>query len=171
MRCPKCGRDTYIKKWDSCTACLRDEPPHPVPRIPPPKAEAPPRIYAGFPHECGLCGIAFIGNANALYCSDACRQQNHRIKNQGPYGIAHRKVNAALRTGRLVNPGFCENCRIIENKEDGTYINAHHDDYDKPLDVRWLCGSCHVRTHKGSLIPGEHAWDRRSPRAPLSPIA
>jgi hypothetical protein len=21
MKCPKCGRDTYSKKWGSCTAC------------------------------------------------------------------------------------------------------------------------------------------------------
>jgi rRNA maturation endonuclease Nob1 len=21
MKCPKCGRDTYSKKWDSCAAC------------------------------------------------------------------------------------------------------------------------------------------------------
>lgn len=39
------------------------------------------------------------------------------------------------------NPKPCEFCGATEN------IHRHHDDYDKPLEIRWLCASCHKRFH------------------------
>ena len=51
-----------------------------------------------------------------------------------------RAHNAVIRN--LINPGKCEKCGI-EGKAHG-----HHPDYDKPLDVMWLCPKCHVREHK-----------------------
>jgi len=26
-------------------------------------------------------------------------------------------------------------------------LEAHHDDYSKPLDIQWMCTSCHKRHH------------------------
>lgn len=54
---------------------------------------------------------------------------------------AHRTVLKAVRAGRLVRPELCESCR-----EPGD-IQAHHDDYAKRLDVRWLCHTCHMDLH------------------------
>lgn len=51
---------------------------------------------------------------------------------------AQHKVAKALRAGRLIRPSTCSACG-----EPGL-IEAHHDDYDKPLDVIWLCTSCHA---------------------------
>ena len=52
---------------------------------------------------------------------------------------AHVITGNAIRDGVLVkNP--CEVCG-------GTKVNAHHDDYSKPLDVRWLCDTHHKQWH------------------------
>jgi hypothetical protein len=53
---------------------------------------------------------------------------------------AHAAVQTAIRDGRLVS-GPCEVCDTTEN------ICAHHDDYEKPLDVRWLCREHHADLH------------------------
>lgn len=53
---------------------------------------------------------------------------------------AHKKVANALLRGTLIRPTTCENCDEIE-------IDAHHDDYTKPLEVKWLCRSCHMKKH------------------------
>lgn len=47
-------------------------------------------------------------------------------------------VQRALKSGALVRPEECVACG------GGGPISAHHDDYDKPLDVRWLCHPCHI---------------------------
>ena len=44
------------------------------------------------------------------------------------------------RRGTVV-PGKCEAC----NK--GDYIQAHHEDYSKPTEVKWLCAACHKKVH------------------------
>lgn len=54
---------------------------------------------------------------------------------------AHTIVNNAIRSGKLFTEG-CESC----GADDPTH--AHHDDYNKPLNVRWLCPLCHSQWHK-----------------------
>lgn len=53
---------------------------------------------------------------------------------------AHDIVKRAKRNGKLI-PRDCEKC------SNGTNIQAHHEDYSKPLDVIWLCVPCHHRVH------------------------
>jgi len=64
-------------------------------------------------------------------------------KRQNPEKVAaHKMVAGALKGGHIVNPGKCSACGKI-----GNYLDAHHDDYKKPLDIRWLCISCHRKEH------------------------
>jgi len=53
---------------------------------------------------------------------------------------AHGIVGRAIRAGKLARQP-CEKCG------DGGNSHAHHDDYLKPLNVRWLCPSCHKAWH------------------------
>jgi hypothetical protein len=48
----------------------------------------------------------------------------------------------AIKKGLLVKPSCCELCK--ENHHD---IDAHHVDYGRPLNVAWLCPSCHGKAH------------------------
>lgn len=56
--------------------------------------------------------------------------------------LARGLVNNAIRDGRLVKPISCERCKA------GDRLHGHHEDYDKPLDVVWLCTICHGKRHK-----------------------
>ena len=64
---------------------------------------------------------------------------------------AHDMVERAIEHGELVNPGNCSNCGDSGTFKDGrSKIQAHHDDYNKPVDVRWLCQRCHHEWHKSN---------------------
>lgn len=54
---------------------------------------------------------------------------------------AHIMVGNAIRSGSLV-PKPCERCGTTE------LVNAHHEDYFKPLDVMWLCKKHHGERHQ-----------------------
>lgn len=58
------------------------------------------------------------------------------------------QVFAAIAKGKLV-PLPCEVCGDDEKDKNGVRkCVAHHDDYSKPLNVRWLCRKCHHKWHK-----------------------
>ena len=55
---------------------------------------------------------------------------------------AHVIVGNHIRNGRIVPESSCSCCGSTEK------IEGHHDDYTKPLDVRWLCEKCHKEWHR-----------------------
>lgn len=56
---------------------------------------------------------------------------------------AHVAVRNALRAGTLTRPDACVRCGSVTR-----WLDAHHADYKKPLDVEWLCRTCHRKADK-----------------------
>ncbi|ADH03232.1 endonuclease [Bacillus phage W.Ph.] len=50
-------------------------------------------------------------------------------------------VNHAVRDGKLIKPDCCDLC-----KTEGP-VEGHHEDYNKPLEVIWVCKQCHEDIH------------------------
>lgn len=58
---------------------------------------------------------------------------------------AHQWIRDALRDGRIVKPSNCSKC-----SKQSVRLDAHHHDYNKPLEVEWLCRKCHLQL-RGAL--------------------
>lgn len=59
-------------------------------------------------------------------------------------------VSSAITNGKLVQAD-CEECGEANRKVNGVAtVHAHHDDYNKPLEVRWLCRKCHAEWHQNN---------------------
>src|SRR5690348_1776001 len=64
------------------------------------------------------------------------------FKKENPEKVrAHWAVKNALRTGALTKQP-CGRCRSTEK------IHAHHESYDRPLNIVWLCAKHHIERHK-----------------------
>ena len=50
-------------------------------------------------------------------------------------------LNRAVREGVVQKPPGCVRCGKQED------LHAHHEHYDEPLDVVWLCKDCHQDRH------------------------
>lgn len=141
---------------------------------------------------CERCGTTFSIKPSALtrgrgrFCSNSCAasvsslnrdqtgaanpnwsggvdsaERKRRYKHAHPERhAAHAEMTKAIRSGRLI-PQPCEKCG--EEKVEG-----HHDDYSRPLSVRWLCKKHHLEAHGGRLDNGL-SKQVSSPAAPTKP--
>ncbi len=60
--------------------------------------------------------------------------------------LARKLVTRFIRQGKLHRAAFCQLC----NEEKPT--EAHHTDYGRPVEVMWLCDSCHGLAHRDDSI-------------------
>lgn len=62
---------------------------------------------------------------------------------------AQNVLEAAIKKGIAHRSSSCETCGFQGTFKDGrSSIQAHHPDYNKPLEVMWLCQKCHHNWHK-----------------------
>lgn len=56
---------------------------------------------------------------------------------------ARAMVRSSIGTGDIIKPTNCEVCGVKPIR-----LHGHHDNYNYPLIVRWLCPQCHKDWHK-----------------------
>ena len=117
----------------------------------------------GHVNKCKLCNLNDV-NDNRLKNIDKIREYDRqRAKNPERSKKAaeiskrwrnadkrrsqcHNAVTKAIRKGILI----VENCCRCGAEK--TY--AHHESYDRPLDVQWYCQQCHKQRHKEMVLEG-----------------
>ena len=73
-------------------------------------------------------------------CAD--RRANYNRQRKTGQSQASLIVSKCVELGYIVRPNICECCgKESEN------IHGHHDDYNEPLEVQWLCSKCHREEH------------------------
>lgn len=94
---------------------------------------------------CRYCGRTFgpVDHLARVYCSYACKALAQVVGRRPPMQCnrkaktAQRIVRYHVQTGRLQRPERCSWCGRQGR------IEAAHENYDRPLEVHWLCTSCH----------------------------
>lgn len=73
------------------------------------------------------------------YLSLSSRRPPEHIK-------ANHALSNAVRDGRVTKPEACWHCGSVGP------VEGHHVHYDLPLDVVWLCRSCHCKAHRMTTL-------------------
>jgi hypothetical protein len=105
---------------------------------------------------CGSCHRDYMREyvkRNRNLVSHAKSNAEYRIRNPEKE-IAHSIVRKAIRLGELVRPEICPGC------DETIFVEAHHNDYKKPLEINWLCSKCHGLEHRNyiDLSPVINVW-------------
>jgi hypothetical protein len=86
-----------------------------------------------------------IGDRNGRWKNGISTDNYHyrliQIDRYPEHASARYAVRKAIKNGKITRMP-CEVCG-------GLKVDAHHDDYSKPLEVRWLCKKHHREVHNG----------------------
>lgn len=79
------------------------------------------------------------------------RKATDKYKENNPEKVRARELAYLARSRGDLIPEPCEVCGTTED------IQGHHDDYSKPLEVRWLCQTHHSEHHQNLKIGERNA--------------
>lgn len=145
-RCTRCGEEKDFTHFQirraskdgftaSCKSCLREYDKR--------RANNPKRVKARKDYAKTEAGKEAARRASRNYNKnhplrryESCKKYKEKNKKKSQ---CHGIVAYAVRCGNLKREP-CEVCGCAKS-------HAHHDDYDKPLDVRWLCDTHHNEWH------------------------
>jgi hypothetical protein len=101
-------------------------------------------------HQDGLCPTCGKQkkHPNGSYCITCSNMHSAKWKRENPRtGEELRKFKVRQFTRYCIRKGYIEllPCSVCGTNEK---VEAHHDDYDKPLEVRFLCRKHHREHHK-----------------------
>ena len=68
-------------------------------------------------------------------------REKAQAKRRREHHAAHMTVYRAVGKNELKRSIYCESCGLPAKTE------GHHSDYNKPLEVDWLCQTCHIKIH------------------------
>ena len=74
------------------------------------------------------------------------RARGKWLENNPAKRSAHIAIGNAVRDGKIQKPDTCQSCGAKPGR-----IEGHHTDYTKPLEVMWLCRTCHVDQHRKEI--------------------
>lgn len=97
---------------------------------------------SGYPYGyCRECGNERHKKWIRTPAGRAAQKRDGKKRYQDPKWAVRHLTGAAIKLGLLVRQP-CEVCGV-------TKVQAHHTDYNKPLEVQWLCAAHHSDLHKG----------------------
>jgi hypothetical protein len=84
-------------------------------------------------------------NRYCLKCHNSYMRKN-RKKHSELTDIQRFKANCRSYLNTYIKRGVIKKqpCSVCSNP----IVEAHHEDYSKPLDIIWLCKVCHIKKHK-----------------------
>lgn len=104
--------------------------------------------------NCNCCGKRYgpLKRLAQKFCSVSCKQKASATgrrtirKTITKARSAQSLLAYHVKAGNIIRPCNCEECGKTAR------IEGAHRNYDEPLNVRWLCRSCHVK------------WDKSEPK-------
>lgn len=70
-----------------------------------------------------------------------------RTMSDSEHATLNARVRRMVERGEIPKKSECESCGATQADFTGNQLHAHHDDYNKPYEVRWLCNACHKNWH------------------------